>query len=228
MTGATGNIYAGLHEFADMMLPLHLLRPGDLFLDVGANVGSYTVLASGVRQATTWAFEPDPETARMLRRNIAVNSLESHVIVHELALGDVDGEVAFTHGLDTMNRVANPADSQTRSVASRRLDSLIGTHRPLMLKLDVEGHEEQVIRGAHQLLASDALKVIAIESRTEAIDEIFRGCGFERAYYDPFTRALTTTPSEIPASNAVFVKDWSFLRERLSTAPPVHVLGRSI
>jgi hypothetical protein len=48
MTGLTGNIYAGLHEFADMAFLLHFLRPSDVFADVGANVGSYTNL--GVRR----------------------------------------------------------------------------------------------------------------------------------------------------------------------------------
>ncbi|WP_017364163.1 hypothetical protein, partial [Methylococcus capsulatus] len=47
MTGATGNLYVGLHEFEDMAFLLHYLRPEDLFVDVGANVGSYTVLAGG-------------------------------------------------------------------------------------------------------------------------------------------------------------------------------------
>ena len=42
MTGATGNLYVGLHEFCDMGFVLHFLRAGDLFVDVGANVGSYT------------------------------------------------------------------------------------------------------------------------------------------------------------------------------------------
>src|SRR5262245_35956083 len=59
MTGATGNLYAGLHEFVDMAFTLHFLRPSDLFLDVGANIGSYTLLASGVCRARTIAFEPD-------------------------------------------------------------------------------------------------------------------------------------------------------------------------
>src|SRR6185295_2090869 len=63
MTGATGNIYAGLHEFHDMMLLLHFLRPGDIFLDMGANIGSYSLLAAGVAGATAHAFEPDPQTA---------------------------------------------------------------------------------------------------------------------------------------------------------------------
>ncbi len=45
MVGATGNLYCGLHEFDDMGFVLHFLRPDDLFLDIGANVGTYTVLA---------------------------------------------------------------------------------------------------------------------------------------------------------------------------------------
>src|SRR4029077_6652553 len=96
MTGATGNIYVGLNEFVDMMLPLHFLREGDLFLDIGANVGSYTVLASGICRAVTWAFEPDPGTIRNLKRNIAINSLEPLVTIYELALGSAEGEVPFT------------------------------------------------------------------------------------------------------------------------------------
>ena len=58
MTGATGNIYAGLHEFVDMAFCLHLLRSGDLFVDVGANIGSYTVLASKVAGANSVTLEP--------------------------------------------------------------------------------------------------------------------------------------------------------------------------
>src|SRR6185437_5282689 len=62
MTGATGNIYTGLHEFEEMMFLLHLLRPADLFADVGANVGSYTILASAVAGAGSISFEPLPAT----------------------------------------------------------------------------------------------------------------------------------------------------------------------
>src|SRR5579863_4327451 len=80
MTGATGNIYCGLHEFEDMAFLLHFLRPDDLFVDIGANIGSYTILASGVRRARTIAFEPDPVTFAALSRNIALNALEPFVI----------------------------------------------------------------------------------------------------------------------------------------------------
>ena len=47
MAGATGNIYTGLHDFSDMGFLLHVLRKDDLFFDIGSNVGSYTILASG-------------------------------------------------------------------------------------------------------------------------------------------------------------------------------------
>src|SRR5687768_12850180 len=73
MSGASGNIYCGLHELADMGLFLHFLRPADLFLDIGANVGSYTVLASRVCGAETLAFEPDARAAARLARNVQAN-----------------------------------------------------------------------------------------------------------------------------------------------------------
>src|SRR5215212_3903441 len=70
MTGATGNVYCGLHEFNDMGFLLHFLRPGDLFFDIGANIGSYTILASAVVGASTVSFEPVPSTFRNLQKNV--------------------------------------------------------------------------------------------------------------------------------------------------------------
>jgi hypothetical protein len=61
-TGANGNYYWGLHEFADMAFVLHYLQPEDLFVDIGANIGSYTLLASGAVGTRTIAFEPVPQT----------------------------------------------------------------------------------------------------------------------------------------------------------------------
>src|SRR5712691_5879788 len=211
MTGATGNIYFGLHEFADMMLVLHLLREGDLFLDIGANVGSYTVLASGVCRATTWAFEPDPETVRDLKRNIAVNNLNALVTVFELALGSLDGVIPFTVGLGPANRVATAGEENIRTVNRQRLDALIGTRRPVMLKMDVEGHEEEVLRGAQALLASDCLKAVELETVTPVTNQMLISHQFARAYYEPFGRRLVREPTDVSSSNSLFVRDWQFL-----------------
>jgi FkbM family methyltransferase len=228
MTGATGNIYAGLHEFTDMMLPLHFLRAGDLFLDIGANVGSYTVLAAGVRRAKTWAFEPDPVTVGHLNRNIALNGLVDRVTVHQLALGPSEGTVSFTAGRDTTNRVALPADRNVRTIPQRPLDALIGDHEPVMIKMDVEGYEEHVLRGAAFTLAKPSLRLIEIETLAPATEGLLTGNGFESAYYDPFTRKLSREQTGPSASNSVYVRDWLFVAARLADGPPVKVLGRSI
>ena len=161
MTGATGNIYVGLHEFADMMFPLHFLREGDLFVDVGANIGSYSVLASGVCRSKTLAFEPDPMTAVYLRENVDINSLQHLVTVQQIALGAEAGSVDFTVGLDTVNHVVPVSEldrTDTRSIEQRRLDDVLDDAKPTMMKLDVEGYEEQVLRGAAHALAAPQLE----------------------------------------------------------------------
>ena len=129
MTGATGNIHVGLHEFADMMFALHFLRPDDLFLDIGANVGSYTVLAAGLCKSSALAFEPDPKTVGDLKRNIEVNGLEKLVTVHEVALGATEREVSFTVGLDTVNRVISQRGKHCQLVQQRSLDFSSGKLR---------------------------------------------------------------------------------------------------
>jgi len=228
MTGATGNIYVGLHEFADMMLLLHFLREGDLFLDIGANVGSYTVLASGVCRAKTRAFEPDPNTLRHLKRNIAVNTLDSLVTVSECALGSKQNEVPFTVGLDTMNRIAIANDKNVRMVRQERLDTLIGSSQPIMIKVDVEGAEEGVLEGAAVLLASQCLKVIQLETVTPESAHMLDENQFERAYYDPFSRRLDRKPIGPRSSNFLFVRDWPFVATRLATAGKIEVLDGRI
>ncbi len=95
MTGATGNIYYGLHEFEEMGFLIHLLRPGDLFVDVGANIGSYTILAASVRKAEVIAFEPDPGTHRLLMANIEANAIGSKVQVVQKAVGAEEGVITF-------------------------------------------------------------------------------------------------------------------------------------
>jgi FkbM family methyltransferase len=232
MTGATGNLYLGLHEFMSMALTVHFLREGDLFFDVGANVGSYTVLASGIARARTWAFEPDPGTARDFSRNVETNALGDRVVLHQVAVGPADGEVSFTQGEGAMNRVEAGA---AQTVPQRAIDSLTGGAAPSMIKLDVEGYEEQALLGARRTLANPALKVIAMEGTTPSILQLFADNGLERAFYDPFTRVLQRTPNSLAyadgkwtLSNEFYVRDWEFVSERLKTARPITVFGSKI
>ena len=164
MTGATGNIYAGLHEFYDMSFLLHLLKKDDLFVDVGANVGTYTVLAASCKGARTICFEPIPDTFKNLLDNISVNKIQNLVNAYEVALGKSKGNINFTTDHDTMNHVVEKEKSKNDiNVKMSTLDiSLIGLS-PILIKIDVEGFETEVINGGVQTLKSDSLKAIIIE-----------------------------------------------------------------
>jgi len=210
------------------MVPLHFLREGDLFLDIGANIGSFTVLAAGVNRARVWAFEPDPGTVRSLERNLVINNLSELVKVHTLALGDSAGEVAFTIGRDSMNQVAEPDMENVRMVEIARLDDLIGAERPVMIKMDIEGHEEQAVRGADNLLRVSSLKVIELETASAAVRQTLSDSGFEQAYYDPFTRSLAREAVSTTVQNSLYVRDWEYVANRLRIAHPIRVLGHSI
>ena len=219
MTGATGNIYCGLHEFVEMAFLLHLLRPDDLFLDIGANIGSYTVLASKVCGSRSLAFEPDPMTAKTLRRNVELNALENLVTVNQVALGAKTGEVAFTAGLDTVNRVATLDDRNVQTVPIKRLEDISGTIGATFAKLDVEGFEEQVLLGATKVLSSPSLLAVQSETCDASVNRILSSFGFERMYYEPYTREISDKPFSHRILNGLFARNAQDVVQRVMRAP---------
>ena len=198
---------------------LHLLRANDLFLDIGANIGSYTILAATACRARVIAFEPDPGTAMVLRRNIAINHLSALTDVREAALGGVHDQIAFTVGLDTMNRVARPDDKSVQVVPVRRLDDIPDAETPTLIKMDVEGFEEQVLSGASRVLGSPSLLAVQSELCSPIVRDTLQSFGFKRRFYDPFTRTLRPSPFGYPTSNALFVRRTELVTERLVQAP---------
>src|ERR1700748_1021902 len=77
--GLTTNVYTGLHEFYDMSFLLHFLRENDVFFDVGANAGSYTLLASGICKAKSVAMEPVKSIFNVFYKNVHLNGLQARV-----------------------------------------------------------------------------------------------------------------------------------------------------
>jgi FkbM family methyltransferase len=225
MTGVTGNVYAGLHEFADMAFVLHFLRAGDMFADVGANVGSYTILASGVIGCRTVAFEPDPAAAAALERNVSLNKIAERVELRIAAVGRRDGEVRFSIGLDTENHVLSGSDATGRSVPMQSLDrALFGNDRvPILIKMDVEGHEAEVLRGARALLREPRLKGILTESRSPDVVEMLRSVGMTEFAYDAFARRLVPA-NEVQMANALFLRDPDQVARRVSQAESFRIL----
>lgn len=239
MTGATGNIYTGLHEFDDMGFLLHFLRNSDdeqdeYFMDIGANIGSYTVLAAGVIGTETTSVEPIPNTYQKLQRNIQVNNLENKAKALNIGLGSQKGVLQFTKSLDTVNHVATedtPKD-QRIDVEIEKLDN-IALKVPTLIKIDVEGFETEVIEGGKNIFSSPKQKAIIIELNGSGerygyderkIHQKLEKWGYEPYSYNPLKRELTKIDT-FGNHNTIYCKDIDFIKKRLKNAPLRTVLG---
>lgn len=240
MTGATGNIYTGLHEFEDMAFVLHCLRREDVFVDVGANVGSYTVLAGAVIGAKCYAFEPVPQTYSHLIRNINLNGINKLVGANNLGISCSDGMLEFTAGLDTVNHVVTENDGavETIKVAVKTLDNAMGKDKPTIIKIDVEGFETNVIVGANKVLSQASLLAIIMELNGSGsqygFDELalhtrMLDYGFTPYRYAPFARSLVALAGKnLQAGNTLYVRDVRVVQARLQAAPAFFVNNRKV
>jgi FkbM family methyltransferase len=234
MHGATGNVYTGLHEFEDMSFLLHALRREDLFIDVGANVGVYSVLASGAAGARTAAFEPVPQTFDQLLDNIHINRISELVSCNNKCIGAAKGEVYFTSGEDTTNHVVEQGNEKSGiRVSVTTLDEEIRS-LPLCawMKIDVEGYEKNVLDGAGNLLKSEQLKGIIIELNGSGrrygfndadVDQLLKKNGFIRVTYSPLQRRIDEAESFYPHGNNIYIRSVNLVKERVKEAPPYSI-----
>ncbi len=230
-SGATSNVYYGLAEWRDMAFLLHLLRPNDLFVDVGANIGSYSILAAGVNGATAISFEPVSETRDRLNENLRINSLLDRVEVHAVGLGSRESQSRFTSHLDAMNRMLEEeeVDANAEIVSVRRLDDVLDGRVPSLIKIDVEGRELTVLAGAARTLVEPDLQAVIVELHPKTRYEIFElavASGLQAVDYDPFARRLLPLKEE--AQNALFVRDAARVEQVLQSARTFRTLARTI
>lgn len=132
------------------------IRPGDVVADIGAFLGLYTLaLAKRVGpEGKVLALEPDSENFQALKAHIALNNLSDRIGLFQAAAGDFDGMTSFetTGGSEShINTFSVGGKGQVRCV---RLDTLFTGKQVDIIKIDVEGFEERVLRGAIHLLSS--------------------------------------------------------------------------
>jgi len=237
-TGLTQNIYVGLQEFNEMGFLLHFLRQEDLFIDIGANSGAYSILATSVVGATTIAVEPVSSSYIRLISNLKLNGVASENIAINVGLGSRPGTAMMTSSLDTRNQIVlTQIDEPSLAVEIATLDNISKGLSPALIKMDVEGWESEVIAGGMSTLKNPNLIALIIElngSGTKfgfddnAIVETLHGCGFREHSYDPLTRVLSTiSGKDIQGGNTIFVKDKEMVHLRLSSSPVRQVYGTS-
>lgn len=214
------------------------LRPGDVFFDIGANMGIYSVPAA-LRVGAgggVYAFEPHVANARSLLANVVINGLQDRVRVLTCALHESSGFFDFKYqdltagssmsqlgsDRDAFGRPLEPVASELKYATT--VDALIdagAVRAPDVAKIDVDGNELLVLRGMHALLTGDSPpRAVQIEVNVEERDELeqfMSSSGFElaeRHLTEGIQRLLDdgADPSSLPF-NGVF-------RPRAGDAPP--------
>lgn len=134
---------------------------GHVLLDCGANVGTEALAALREGFASVVALEPHPETARLLRANVALNGVDDRIRALEVALSDEPGagrlDISDTPRKARLLAAADRSTGETAAVRVARLDDLaregdVDPDRVGLIWMDVEGHEVRALRGATSLL----------------------------------------------------------------------------
>lgn len=226
-TSATNVLYNRLPDYAEMSFVRDVLRPGDGFLDVGANVGIYTLLAASCagRGAALIAVEPGKNALLKLRENIALNAL-TNVSIHPVAVGAEVGEATMTTEQGTTNHIVATSqqsfDGQVVPIAT--LDIICRRQAPLLAKVDIEGFELEALRGASALLAQRRPAAWILESnhcaarydtsRADLIAHI-EAVGGTVHQYDPDRRELRNINSD--DANIIAIIDSEVILQRLES-----------
>lgn len=167
------SIYLGTFEPIESRWVRAYLKPGMTVVDVGANVGYYTFLAASLVGPTgrVYAFEPSPYAFERLAEAVRLNGIP-HITAIQSGLGEVRGKVR----LFLPEQAGNHTPSMLASGMGRPIDVSVQTldeyvvNEELngidLLKIDVEGFEPQVIRGAQQLLREHKVRAILCEFNT--------------------------------------------------------------
>ena len=168
-------------EAASLLNLALLLRPGDVFVDVGANVGLYSsalVRFRNLHPETKFvAIEANPRTAARLRQSLA----RTEVSILNIGASDRATELGFQTGVTSgVFKVADARNGNSlTSVQCDRLDALALPTGDLVLKIDVEDHELQVIEGASRLFEENRIKVVYLDGyRATEIPARLRNYGF--------------------------------------------------
>lgn len=159
-SAAANVLYANPPDWNEMTAWRRLLSDGDLFVDVGSNVGSYALWAADCG-AEVIAVEPSTATADLLRANVSLNRFP--ICVVRCALANASGEMNLTETFDSMNHLLLESSDLGERVAVITLDQLLDGRVATGIKVDVEGVERLVLEGARVSLSQERIKIIQLE-----------------------------------------------------------------
>ena len=206
-------------DFHEMHFVSRYLDGGDCVIDAGANIGTYALLAASIvgPDGHVDAFEPHHIAFARLAENVELNGYEGIVACHRSAVGAADGDVDLLSDMDVANRVVQErhlVDRRYDRVPCTTLDSLLGSDDYAFAKIDVEGLELDVLRGAEQGLRRGNPPVVQLEllpgvlrkagSSVEQVAELLGDVEYELCQFDARRGILTRLPVP-PHGNALAI-----------------------
>jgi FkbM family methyltransferase len=230
--------FGALFDVDSMNFVLSYLRPGDSFLDAGANVGVYTLLAAAAvgKDGVVDAVEAAPRCVERLKQNVLLNDC-SQVRIHAIALSASHGEVTFVVDQDVSNRVVASSAGVPHRIArvpAAPLDDVLERDRQYaMAKMDIEGSETAALLGAERRLrehdppvwlieAVDSLLVRQGSSRAE-LCELMTGHGYTLTEYSASSGRLAPASENAHDILAIATEHLPAVQRRLAER---HTLGR--
>jgi len=222
----------GAYEYWKAKLIFDLVKPGMTIIDIGASRGNYSILFANLMKDSgkVVAFEPDPENCGWLRKNIQINKYKC-IELHQCALSDKDGITTFypgiKYGLGSLIYQSSMTVSGEESITvqTQTLDSVLKKEHIRdvhLIKMDVEGNDLQVLKGAEHTLRSNNcsllmdVDVFSNEERKELF-ELLKSYGF--AIYRIGRELIPIT-----MANQLFLFD----EDKKSTSIKTHQIVRDI
>lgn len=187
------------------------LRKGDIFFDIGANVGAYSFIAQAVTHgdSVTYAFEPNFLTFVSLSKNIIFNQVTNKIIPFCVALSDSTKLSGFSYSdlsagsaQHNIHDHIDESDTNIQPIIVYKLDDFIRTFNitpPNAMKIDVDGAELSVLEGSRNTLSTAQLRSVIVEIDTRnathvnAIEKIMTEAGFTMTEKHPLGKGSSTT-----------------------------------
>jgi FkbM family methyltransferase len=180
---------------------LRRTQPGQLALDVGAHVGNHTVFLAAVADLDVIAVEPSSAALDLLKKNVEANGVSGRVTVVEAAAGAEESAATLIPGSDDntgMTRVVLGGDD----VPVTTVDRIVGRRRVSVMKVDVEGWEKEVLRGAQTVLRRDQ-PILYLEVSDARHERDLRQLLNDLGYH--FAKEFNATPTQmfLPMGNVM-------------------------
>ena len=223
--GSQAHYFTHLEDYEEMAFLLHFLRVNDQFIDVGANIGAYSILAASQIGCKTIAFEPSEKNYSILQANLHLNNLQEFIEIHNLALGEKN-ETKTIGTKGALTYITNNQNLDLQKIEIQRLDDF--AEYAQIIKIDVEGFEEFVLKGAEQVLNHPDTHAVILElagynrynSSDAIIHKLMINNHFFPVQYFPEIREIKKLESfRIDQFNTIYIKNMKLVKERIIESP---------